>query len=120
MARKVRTTAFTKFIIFLFFIVPLAYGAALYINGQDPIAKFKDLLGIEQTETTVEKSTPSDQSYTISMDEKGKASVNKTSADTMDEVEKEIKYLKAKIEKLEAENERLEKEPKRRVVNICS
>ena len=111
MARKVRTTAFTKFIIFLFFIVPLAYGTALYINGQDPIAKFKDLLGIEQTETTVEKSIPSDQSYTISMDEKGQASVSKTSADTsMDDVEKEIKYLKAKIEKLEAENERLEKE----------
>ncbi len=47
-SRKLRLTPFARFFIFLLFAAPLAYLGASYYNGQDGIAKIKDLIGVAE------------------------------------------------------------------------
>ena len=50
-----RATSFTRFFIALIIIIPLAFFAASYINQEDPIQNFKQLVGIEQSEASPQK-----------------------------------------------------------------
>lgn len=52
---KLRVTGFTRFLLMLIIVVPLAFAGASYYNGQDPIENFRKLIGSEQTATTTEK-----------------------------------------------------------------
>lgn len=52
MARRMRLTGFTRFLIVMVFLVPIAYIGASYYNGQDGLANFKKLIGIDKSETT--------------------------------------------------------------------
>ncbi len=52
MATRLKTTAFTRFLLMLIIVGPLAYLGASYYNGQDPIANLKKLFG--SGETTVQ------------------------------------------------------------------
>src|SRR5690606_10279304 len=45
MATRLKTTAFTRFLLMLIIVGPLAYIGASYYNGQDPIANLKKLFG---------------------------------------------------------------------------
>ena len=58
MASRLKTTGFTRFLLMIIIVVPLAYIGAAYYNGEDPIANIKALFGDkpsvkkEQTEKT--------------------------------------------------------------------
>ncbi len=51
MARRMRLTGFTRFLIVMVFLVPAAYIGASYYNGQDGWANFKNLIGLDKSET---------------------------------------------------------------------
>jgi cell division protein FtsB len=45
MASRLKTTGFTRFLLMIIIVVPLAYIGAAYYNGEDPIANIKALFG---------------------------------------------------------------------------
>lgn len=45
MAARLKTTAFTRILIMLIILVPLAYFGASYLNGEDPMDNINKLLG---------------------------------------------------------------------------
>ncbi len=47
MARRLRLTGFTRFIIVMLFLVPIAYIGASYYNGQDGIENVKGFIGLD-------------------------------------------------------------------------
>ena len=54
MALRTRLTPFSRLLLFMIIVLPLAYFGAAYYNNEDPIAKIKELMG----KTSV--STPAD------------------------------------------------------------
>lgn len=50
MARRLKTTLFTRFLIMLLIVAPLAYFGASYVNGEDPIKNLKQFFQKDQTE----------------------------------------------------------------------
>ena len=44
---KVRVTGFARFLFFLIFVIPIAYIAASYYNGEDGLQKAKELIGLD-------------------------------------------------------------------------
>ncbi|NUO02389.1 MAG: hypothetical protein HUU01_17420 [Saprospiraceae bacterium] len=51
MARRLRLTGFTRFLIVMLFLVPIAYIGASYYNGQDGLANFKNLIGLGKSDS---------------------------------------------------------------------
>jgi len=45
-----RLTGFTRFLIVMVFLVPIAYIGASYYNGQDGLENFKNLIGLGKKE----------------------------------------------------------------------
>lgn len=45
MATRTKLTPFARLFIFLIIFLPLAYFGAAYYNGEDPVAKLKELVG---------------------------------------------------------------------------
>lgn len=85
MATRTKMTPLARLLIFLIILVPLAYGGASYIRGEDPIANVKAMISGEQSTSS--------------------ASAKKT-YDPQAEIErlkKENRELKAQIQKLEAQ-----------------
>ncbi|MEM7572019.1 MAG: hypothetical protein AAF433_03920 [Bacteroidota bacterium] len=52
MARRKKITGFARLIIALLIIVPGAFIGASYINGEDPVQKFKELAGWEASSSS--------------------------------------------------------------------
>ncbi|MFT5998710.1 MAG: hypothetical protein ACI81P_001164 [Neolewinella sp.] len=46
---KTRMTGFSRLLLFLILFLPLAFVGISYAKGEDPIANFKDLVGMEAT-----------------------------------------------------------------------
>jgi predicted RNase H-like nuclease (RuvC/YqgF family) len=71
-----KVTPFARFMLAMIIIVPLAFAGASYINGEDPIANFKSLTGMEATEQPQEapaqdrkpKEKPADKPATESIE----------------------------------------------------
>jgi peptidoglycan hydrolase CwlO-like protein len=57
MARRVRLTSFTRFLLVMIVLVPAAYIGASYYNGEDGIQNIKNLLGIGKSQPTVQVET---------------------------------------------------------------
>ena len=99
--RRLKLTAFSRFLLVMVFLVPLAYIGASYYNGEDGIENLKELIGLNetqpsasQTETTEIASKPartSTNSAPASRDRK------------MQELEEEVELLKSEILKLKTE-----------------
>lgn len=49
--RSLRLTPFTRFLLIMLIVAPLAFMGAAYYNGEDGWAKLKELVGIGQTES---------------------------------------------------------------------
>ncbi len=47
MRKKYKMTGFARFLIFLLIFTPIAYFGASYYNGEDPVAKIKEVLKID-------------------------------------------------------------------------
>lgn len=56
---KTKLTAFSRLLIFLLIALPIVYFGAAYYNGEDPVARVKDLLGLDETDTAEEYEAPS-------------------------------------------------------------
>lgn len=103
MAKKLKMTVFTKFLIFLIFAAPAAYIGASYYNGQDGVQNFKNIFSKDKTET------PSviEESQT---DEETKTTTNSKNPVEFQKIQKELSYYKQRTADLEKENNQLKKE----------
>lgn len=86
MATRTKLTPFARLLLFLIFLVPLAYGGALYLQGKDPIAEVKGMMGGEKSSSSSSKSSSS--SYNPQQE--------------IEKLEKENRELKQKVKDLEA------------------
>ncbi|MFK8163780.1 MAG: hypothetical protein AB8H12_15145 [Lewinella sp.] len=55
---KTRMTGFSRLLLFLLLFLPLAFVGISYAKGEDPIANFKDLVGMEATSHNPTASNP--------------------------------------------------------------
>ena len=65
MANKVRLTGFTRFLLFMIFVVPIAYVGASYYNGEDGLQNIKELLNFGQKTEAVQAETPQSNTNTL-------------------------------------------------------
>ena len=57
MAGKTQLTPFARMLLFLVIFLPLAYVGAAYYNGEDPVAKVKEMMGGEKAPDKAGKAT---------------------------------------------------------------
>ncbi len=113
MARtKSRMTAFSRLMLFMLFIGPLAYIAASYYNGQDGIKNITNTIqkGKDKVSTILsdkeEPTTPSSDGSNISS--KSTTSINgETTVSSTPDQSYQIKRLKNQLEELDLENRQL-------------
>lgn len=85
MATRTKLTPFARLFLVLIFIVPLAYGGALYIQGKDPVAEVQAIFKGDKSsssDTTTSTYDPQEQ---------------------IQKLKKENQQLKKRVEELEAE-----------------
>jgi cell division protein FtsB len=85
MATRTKLTPFARLLLFLLFLVPLAYGGALYLQGKDPIAEVKGMINGEGSSTS---SKSSSSTYNPQQE--------------IEKLKKENRALKQKVKDLEA------------------
>lgn len=94
MATRSKMTPIGRLILFLIIIIPAAYAGAAYINGEDPVANFKNLINGETTTApaAVEQPTPT--------------SANSSAMDRLQtenaDLRKRVQELEETIKKMEA------------------
>ncbi|WP_367388769.1 hypothetical protein [Lewinella sp. LCG006] len=85
MATRTKLTPFARLLLFLLFLVPLAYGGALYLQGKDPIAEVKGMMGGASSSSS---SKSSSSTYDPQQE--------------IEKLKKENRELKQKVKELEA------------------
>lgn len=112
MARRIKLTAFTRFLLVMIILVPLAFvGASLY-NGKDPIVEAKKLLGIEQTTNQTQPAQTNgdtDRSVTTA---NGKEDLQPS------DIQVQMQDMKKRMEQLERDNLELQKKLKQYEVEV--
>ena len=104
MAKKLKMTVFTKFLIFLIFAAPAAYIGASYYNGQDGLQNFKSLFSKEKTDISNNSSKQDDEEATITKTHDTKVAAKLTS------LQKDLSYYKQRVAELERENNQLKEQ----------
>ena len=111
--RSLKVTGFTRFMLMMIVVAPLAYIGASYYNGEDGIQNIKNFLNIgdrqEQVETPVEEAAetkPVNQSPSA----KALEDENRKLKDALDFRNKRVDELYLENEELKRDNERLKKE----------
>lgn len=56
MATRTKLTPFARLLLFLIVLLPLAYGGASYMKGEDPIANVKEMIGGQQSSASSKSS----------------------------------------------------------------
>lgn len=102
MARKARLTVFSRFLIMMLIVGPLAFLGASYYNGEDGVQTIKDLLNqgkekVSETRTNRTDKTDEDTTYKLRKLEEEVDYKNKR----IDELRKENETLREKINSLE-------------------
>lgn len=106
MSKKFKVTGFTRFVLVMVVLAPLAFIGAAYYNGDDGIQKFKELIGLEA-------SKPSQNT--------GQTTTTTSTSDSesgCDVLQREVDQLKKKIVILEEEKARLQGIVKNRDLEI--
>lgn len=116
--RRLKLTGFARFFIVMLFLVPVAYLAAAYYNGQDGIQNIKHFLGIDQNRPQTEQvETPRPQTQEIPSsptftDERPSNATGSLDSRRLDQLEKrmnEVERENARLrEQLRRQQERLE------------
>jgi len=101
MAKRFKITGFARFFLVMIVVAPLAYIGASYYNGEDGIAKIKQLLGIEKS--TVEEESEEAPAVLPAAGE----DVQKVKEENL---RKELEYQQKRMEELKKENEQLRKD----------
>ena len=89
MATRTKLTPFARLFLFLIIILPLAYGGASYMKGEDPIANVKEMISGKQG--TSSSSNTSRSTY--------------NAQDEIDELRSENKALRQEVKELKKELE---------------
>jgi len=107
MARKARLTVFSRFIIMMLIVGPLAFLGASYYNGENGIETIKDLFNQGNTDNTIETRTNRTEPSSTKIDEEATYKIRKLEEELeykqkrLDEMYKENEDLKQQVEKLE-------------------
>jgi predicted RNase H-like nuclease (RuvC/YqgF family) len=113
MARKARLTVFSRFLIMMLIVGPLAFFGASYYNGEDGVQNLKDLFnkGKEKIENTrTNRSEEADAGASAEAEHKTNYEVRKLKEELdykqkrMDELYKENETLKRKLKQCESNN----------------
>lgn len=102
--RSLRLTPFTRFLLIMIIVAPLAYMGAAYYNGEDGWAKLKQLLGIdlaqnsELTDDSTKEFSPVQPLPTTD-----------STMDDLSNLKKLVGEQEAKIQELNTENKELRK-----------
>lgn len=70
MASKFKLTGFARFFFAMLIIIPSAYFGAAYLNGEDPVANIKQVIGMEESEEKNDVINISAEDETSSNEEK--------------------------------------------------
>ncbi len=114
MARRIRVTGFTRFLLVMIILIPLAFvGASLY-NGKDPIVEAKKLLGMEET-TEARQVEPQREAS-----EDTAPAPTDAQADSVptDDIRVQLREVMSRIEQLERDKMQLEEQVKNQAVEI--
>ncbi len=113
--RRLRVTGFTRFLLVMVILAPLAYLGASYYNGQDGIQNLKNLLGIgekkevvrsEENKRPPEKTLPENPStFDNSLEDE-----NKRLKEELDYKSRRVDELYEKVEELQRQLETKSKE----------
>jgi len=94
MARKARLTVFSRFLIMMLIVGPLAFLGASYYNGEDGMQTVKDLFNQEKEKVSETRTNRTDKT-----DEAATYKIRK--------LEEDVEYKDKRIEELRQENEAL-------------
>lgn len=99
--RPLRVTGFTRFVIVMIFVTPLAYLAASYYNGEDGIQNIKNLLGIgDHKENTTVSNEKNDEPTSYDL---------KTLRETNQRLQEELDIKTKRVDELSTENQELKR-----------
>lgn len=112
--RPLRVTGFTRFMLVMLLVAPLAYIAASYYNGEDGIQNMKNLLNLESKEATAESVAEDAETMPVnqSPSAKGTDTENKKLREELEFKTKRVDELYLENEALKRRVEQLEKELK--------
>ncbi|MEM1123782.1 MAG: hypothetical protein AAGJ18_25310 [Bacteroidota bacterium] len=105
MARKARLTVFSRFLILMLFVGPIAFLGASYYNGEDGLQTIKDLFNSEKTEqvtstTRTNRDAPAESTVDALEVKKLKEEIAYKDK-RIEELYQEVEILKRKIADLE-------------------
>ena len=107
MARKARLTVFSRFIIMMLIVGPLAFLGASYYNGENGVETIKDVFNQGSKESTKETRTNRTEPSATDADENATYKIRKLEEELeykqkrLDEMHKENEALKQKVDELE-------------------
>ena len=108
MARRARMTVFSRFLIMMLFVGPLAYLGASYYNGEDGLQNVINLFnkGKEKiTETRTNRTEETKATTTAKTDSKEAYEIRK--------LKEELEYKQKRLDELYRENEALQRKVKK-------
>lgn len=86
MATRTKLTPFARLFLVIIVIVPLAYGGASYMKGEDPIANVKEMIGGTSNSASSSSSSSSRSTY--------------NSQDEIKDLKRENKELRQQVQEL--------------------
>ena len=95
MATRTKMTPFARFMLVLLFLVPAAYIVASYVNGEDPIANMKRMVGLEANDTPA----ADEQTYTPT----GTSEVEQLRAENA-QLRRQVQELEAQLRQLQGDD----------------
>jgi uncharacterized protein YlxW (UPF0749 family) len=94
-----KVTPFARFMLAMIIIIPLAFAGASYINGEDPVQNFKQLVGMEQSAAPAKKPA-----------KKASKQNEKPDATSTEQLQKENQQLRKQLEQRDQAIKDLQKE----------
>jgi len=99
MARKARLTVFSRFIIMMLIVGPLAFLGASYYNGEDGVETIKNIFNQRKEKVT--------ETRTNRTEEKAVAKIDDNTTYKMKKLQEELDYKQKRLEEMFQENEDL-------------
>lgn len=109
MARKARLTVFSRFLIMMLIVGPLAFFAASYYNGEDGLQTIKNLINNQKEQVSETRTNRNDDASTNEDNKEAKYEIRKLKEELeykqkrLDEMYKENEQLKQQVDKLESQ-----------------
>ena len=108
--RRLRITGFARFLFAMIFIVPAAYIGASYINGEDGIENIKELVGLNETNSTQTiEEAPTNPRPSNTQEETNTSNSTIEFSSQKEQLERDLEYYKKRTVQLEQEVDDLKK-----------